>query len=246
MILAAGKGTRLLPFTESKPKALIEVQGVPLLEHTIRYLKFFGIDEIIINLHHCAQQIVDFIGKQKSFGLRIEFSDESDALLDTGGGLFKARGFFNDGKPFILTSSDVITDLNLRDMLTFHKTKTPLATLAVKHRRSSRDFIFDNDIRLCGWRNNITGEIRQMREVHHMSGIAFSTVHIIEPVIFDLITERGAFSITEVYLRLAREYAIVGFEHDQSDWFECGRFENIQNLNLSPGVQAIYRKFHRI
>jgi NDP-sugar pyrophosphorylase family protein len=245
MILAAGLGTRMLPLTEEKPKALIEIQGVTLLEHTIQYLKYFGVNEIIINIHHMAGQIVDFIKKKNAFGLRIEFSDESDELLDTGGGLYKARWFFDDGKPFVLTSSDVITNLHLDGMRRFHDKASPLATLAVKHRKSSRDFLFDREYRLCGWYNNISNESRVVRQVPHQLKLAFSTIHILNPDIFKLITERGRFSIIDVYLRLAPEQLIMGFEHDNTLWFECGRLDNLESLNQSTEVQAIYRQFHQ-
>jgi MurNAc alpha-1-phosphate uridylyltransferase len=245
MILAAGKGTRLLPLTENKPKSLIEVQGVPLLEHTILYLKYYGINEIVINIHHHASQIIDFIKKKNYFGIRIEFSDENDELLDTGGGLYKARWFFDDGKPFVLTSSDVITNLNLHEMCSYHENILPLATLAVKHRKSSRDFLFDHDYHLCGWHNNITGETRVVRQVHEPIKIAFSTIHILSPAIFNYITERGRFSIIDTYLRLAPVQPIIGFEHDQSLWFECGRIENLKSLNHATEIQAIYNQFHQ-
>jgi NDP-sugar pyrophosphorylase family protein len=245
MILAAGKGTRMLPLTLDKPKALIEIQGVPLLEHTIRYLKFYGVDEIIINVHHQAGQIIDFLKKRNSFGVRVDFSDESDKLLDTGGGLLKAAWFFDDGKPFFLTSSDVITDLNLYDMYHFHTGTSPLATLAVKHRQSSRDFLFDSEMRLCGWHNNISGESKIIREAGDQLKIAFSTIHLINPAIFGQITERGCFSIIDVYLRLASSQTIIGYEHDQSLWFECGRIGNLEDLNKSPEIQTIYRQYHQ-
>jgi NDP-sugar pyrophosphorylase family protein len=244
MILAAGKGTRLLPLTENKPKALIEVQGVPLLEHTILYLKYHGIDEIIINVHHFASRIIDFIKEKKSFGIRIEFSDESDELLDTGGGLYKAREFFNDEKPFLLISSDVITNLDLNALYLFHKKNNPLVTLAVKHRKSSRDFIFDQDYHLCGWHNNITGETRMVRNVDHPIKIAFSTIHMLNPLIFEHIDERGCFSIIDVYLRLASKHSIMGFEHSQSAWFECGRIDNLNILNQTPEILSLYKKYH--
>jgi len=246
MILAAGKGTRMLPLTETRPKALIEVQGVALLEHTIRYLKYYGIDEIILNIHHHAEQIISFIKMKNSFGMRIEFSDESEALLDTGGGLYKARWFFDDDQPFVLTSSDVITNLNLNDLIDFHKKKNPLATLAVKHRKSSRNFIFDQQYLLCGWQNNITGETRMIKEVNDPINIAFSTIHVINPAIFDLFLERGCFSIIDVYLRLASSNMIMGYPHDRSAWFECGRFENLDLLNHTPEIQTIYSTYHPI
>jgi NDP-sugar pyrophosphorylase family protein len=244
MILAAGMGTRLLPLTENKPKVLIEVQGVTLLEHTICYLKHFGIREIVINVHHHAGQIVDFLKRNNNFNIRIEISDESDELLDTGGGLYKARRFFNDNEPFVLTASDVITSLNLYDMQRFHLEHKPLASLAVKHRKSTREFLFDTNMRLSGWQNNITGEIRQVRQVLVKSKIAFSTIHIIDPAIFNLISERGTFSMKDVYLRLASENCIMGFQHDNSAWFECGRIENLESLNQEREIEAIFAQFH--
>jgi MurNAc alpha-1-phosphate uridylyltransferase len=244
MILAAGKGTRLLPLTKNKPKVLVEIQGMPLLEHTIRYLLHFGIHEIIINVHQFSSQIFDFLKKNDSFGARIEISDESIDLLDTGGGLYKAKWFFDDSSPFLLTSSDVITNLNLNEMIQFHKKYNPLVTLAVKQRHSTRDFIFDQEQRLCGWHNNTTGEIRMMRQVQYQIPLAFSAIHIIDPAFFNFVTERGCFSIIDVYLRLASKHTILGYEHNKSLWFECGRIENIERLNAMPEIKKIYEEIH--
>jgi len=244
MILAAGKGTRLLPLTVTRPKALLEVQGVSLLEHTIRYLKHFGVDEIVINVHHYASQIIAFLERNHHFGIRIEISDEQDELLNTGGGLYKARGFFDDGKPFILSTSDVITDLNLQEMYRFHLEHDPLVTLAVKHRESSREFLFDPGYRLCGWQNNLTGETRLVSDTRESIKIAFSAIHMISPRIFDLITERGCFSIVDVYLRLAADNTLLGFEHDESMWYEFGRIENLERLNTLDEIRTIYKQFH--
>jgi N-acetyl-alpha-D-muramate 1-phosphate uridylyltransferase len=244
MILAAGKGTRMLPLTESMPKPLIQIQGVTLLEHTIRYLKYYGVDEIIINVHHFAGQIIDFIRERNSFGIRIEFSDETGELLDTGGGLYKARWFFDDGQPFILTSSDVITTLDIKAMMLHHRKMDSLVTLAVKHRKSSRDFIFDSNFSLCGWHNNNTGETRMVKEADHPVNIAFSAIHVISPAIFDHIIERGRFSIIQLYLRLALQHPIRGFEHDDSMWIECGQHGYLETLNQSSEIQDIYRMYH--
>jgi MurNAc alpha-1-phosphate uridylyltransferase len=246
MILAAGKGTRMLPLTETMPKVLIEVHGIPLLEHTIRYLKYYGIDEIIVNVHHHAEQIKSFIKKKGSFDIRIEFSEEINEPLNTGGGLYKARWFFDDNEPFVLTSSDVITNLNLSDLISFHKKIDPLATLAVKERKSSRDFIFDQEYHLCGWHSHITGETRLIKEVQNPLHLGFSTIHCINPAIFNLIIEQGPFSIVDTYLRLAASHhLIMGFEHNSSAWFECGRIENYSQLNHMPEIQAIYHEYHQ-
>jgi NDP-sugar pyrophosphorylase family protein len=235
----------MLPLTETLPKPLIEIQGVSLLEHTIRYLKFHHVSEIIINIHHHPGQIVDFVKRNHDFGIHIEFSDESDQLLDTGGGLYKARKFFKDHEPFLLTSSDVITDLDLNALLMNHKKNDALVTLAVKHRKSSRDFIFDRAFNLCGWHNNNTGETRLIRSIDDDIRAAFSTIHVIDPIIFKLITERGSFSIIDLYLRLALNHKIMGFEHSHSFWFECGRFESLPQLNGEPEIRNIYKKYHK-
>jgi len=244
MILAAGKGTRLMPLTENLPKALLPVRNVPLLHHCIQYFKFFGVTEIIINVHHHAEQITDYLTAHNNFGIRIEISHECDELLDTGGGLMKARWFFDDGMPFFLSASDVITNLDLIELYQFHLENKPLATLAVKQRPSTREFLFDDQDDLCGWINHITGEMRLSRPTGHYHPIAFSTIHVIDPALFNLVTEKGAFSMTDLYLRLAAEHTIKGFEHNASLWFECGRVENLSTLNKSKEIQHIYRHFH--
>jgi MurNAc alpha-1-phosphate uridylyltransferase len=244
MILAAGRGTRLLPLTEHLPKALLPVRNVPLLQHCIQYFKFFGVNEIIINVHHLSGQIIDFLHAHKDFGIRIEISLEQDALLDTGGGLMKARWFFDDGQPFFLTAADVITDLDLARLYQYHVKHKPLATLAVKQRPSTREFIFDNKCNMCGWINHTTGEIQWSRQTEHFHPIAFSTIHLIDPALFGLVIEKGAFSMTDLYLRLASQHIIKGFEHNESLWFECGRIENLETLNGSQEIQHIYDRFH--
>ncbi len=244
MILAAGIGTRLRPITLEKPKCLVEVQGVPLLEHTIRYLKYFGVNEIVINVHHFADQIEQFIRDKNSFGIHIAFSDEREALLDTGGGLLNARWFLDDKKPFFLIASDVITDLDLSALYHYHSDHNPLVTLAVKQRQSSREFLFDPDHRLCGWHNNVTGETRWVNEIPDPLKIAFSTIHVIDPALFDLVTETGAFSLIDLYLRLAKDHVILSFEHNETKWFEFGRIENLEGLNESAEIASIFRRFH--
>lgn len=244
MILAAGIGTRLRPITLEKPKCLVEVRGISLLEHTIRYLKYFGVKEIVINVHHFADQIEQFIRDKNSFGIHIDFSDERDALMDTGGGLVKAEWFFDDKKPFFLIASDVITDLDLTKLYEYHLNHDPLVTLAVKHRPSSREFLFDPGHRLCGWHNNVTGETRWVKEISDTLKIAFSTIHVVNPRIFDMVTETGAFSLIDLYLRLAGQYTILGFEHNETAWFEFGRIENLESLNQSEDIKAIFGRFH--
>jgi len=244
MILAAGKGTRMRPLTDTRPKVLIEVGGMTLLEHTILYLKYFGVTEIIVNVHHHAVQIIDFLKGMRKHNIKILISDESSGLLDTGGGLLKASWFFDDGKPFVLTACDAVTDLNLGDMYDFHLAKRPLATLAVKKRPSSRDFLFDGNCRLCGWRNNNTGLVKMSVPTEDTEGLGFSAVHIIDPFMFSLIDKSGPFSITDAYLELAANYEIIGYRHDQSRWVEFGRIENLNNQDFLDILSEVYRKFH--
>ena len=246
MILAAGEGSRLKPLTDKIPKALVEVKGKTLLEHTINYLKHFGVDEIVINVHHFAEQIVAYLKDKNNFNIRIEISDETDRLLDTGGGLKKASWFFNDKSSFFLTTVDVITNLDLNKLYQFHLKSGALATLAVKKRPSTREFLFDKDYRLCGWKSNLTGEEKLLagQEVVKYS-IAFSTYHVINPDIFKLITERDAFSMTDLYLRLAKEHTINGFVHNESFWMEFGRTENIEKAEKSKALEMVISELYK-
>jgi len=246
MILAAGEGTRLKPLTDKIPKALVEVKGKPLLEHTINYMMRHGVDEIIINVHHFAEQIIAWLESKKNFNIRIEISDETDKLLDTGGGLKKASWFFNDKSSFILATVDVITNLNLNKLYEFHIRLGALVTLAIKKRPSTREFIFDKDYCLCGWKSNITGE-KTMLTSKEMAkhSIAFSGYHVINPSIFELITEKDSFPITDLYLRLAKQQMIKGFVHDDSFWMEFGRIDNIEKAEKSRKLGNIISDFNK-
>jgi NDP-sugar pyrophosphorylase family protein len=246
MILAAGIGSRLRPLTDSKPKCLLEVQGVTLLEHTIRYLIFHGVEGIIINVHHLADQVISFLQEHDHFGIDIRISDERDGLLDTGGGLLKAGWFFDDGQPFFLTASDVITGLDLGEMYRFHLDRKPLATLAVKDRPTTRNLLIDNESRMCGWLNNQTGETRWAIPTDNVRNLAFSTIHVIEPRLLALITEKGAFSMIDVYLRLAADYPVLGYDHSGTPWFEFGRIENLGKLNESAEIRALFNRYHQL
>jgi MurNAc alpha-1-phosphate uridylyltransferase len=243
MIFAAGKGRRLKPLTDNKPKALLEICGVPLLKHQILYLMYYGVKEVIVNVHHHADQIIDFIKRMSKYNIRIEYSYEAE-LLGTGGGLKKAGWFFNDGKPFVVVASDVITDLDLTNIYSYHCAQKPVATLAVKHRKSTREFLFDSTYTLCGWHSNLSGETRISRTVDNPVKIAFSAIHVIDPVIIGLITEQGSFSLTDAYIRLAAENDIKGYEHNQSQWFEFGRIDNLRICENEEIIGRIYEKYH--
>jgi NDP-sugar pyrophosphorylase family protein len=225
MILAAGLGTRLRPVTEKIPKALVKVNGRTLLETAILHLRESGIREIILNVHHLAGQIIDFLGENGNFGVQLAISDETGLLLDTGGGLKKAEWFFRDGNPFVVRNVDVLSDMDLGKMVEFHREKKALVTLAVRDRKTSRYFLFDRQTRLlCGWENRDTGE-----QIHAGPGdpgpvrLAFSGIQVVDPAIFPLITEEGRFSLTPVYLRLAREQRIIGYEDNRSAWQDAGK-----------------------
>jgi len=234
MILAAGLGTRLGPLTKDRPKALVEVAGRTLLEITLSRLAEFGIHDVIINVHHFADMVIDYLKTNKHFGARIEISRE-EVLLDTGGGLKKAAWFFLEDRsrgdePFILHNVDVISTIDLERMVQFHKERRALATLAVQGRETSRYLLFDEQLRLCG---RLSGSDQQAEFVHsaqqlQVQALAFSGIHVISPRIFPMISEDGEFSIITSYLRLAKQgEQIIGFRSDEYYWRDLGRPENL-------------------
>ena len=215
MIFAAGLGTRLKPFTETHPKALAQVNGKTLLERNILYLKSFGFEEFVINIHHFGGQILDFLQKDNHFGCKISISDESDEILETGGGLLKARNLLGN-EPFLVMNVDILTDLNLHSFIHFHLKNKPLASLAVSNRSSSRKLFFNEEKQLVGWKNFSTGEnifIDPYSE-DKATSLAFSGIHIIDPEIFKKIVFRGKFSIMSVYMELMKTERILGFSHN--------------------------------
>lgn len=226
MILAAGLGTRFKPWTDLHPKALALVNGKSLLERNLIYLQSFGIKDVLVNVHHFADRIRDAIIIHDGWGSNIHISDESGEVLETGGGLKKAVSYFDQG-PFVLMNADILTDLDLNAMMSFHNEKKPLVTLAVTNRRSSRYFLFDAKERLSGWRNIKTG-----KEIISIPGPAliekaFSGIHVISPEIFPLIHQQGKFSIVDVYLELAGTHSILGFDHSGSKFVDVGRPESV-------------------
>lgn len=229
MILAAGLGTRLRPLTNTTPKALVEVNGLTLLEMVIQQLKFYGFHEIIINVFHFAEQIIEFLQEKKNFGIDIRISYERGELLDTGGGIKNASWFFDDGAPFLVHNVDIISDLDLRQMYETHLHSQALATLAVSNRQSSRYLLFNRENTLCGWKNTSTGEIKIARATPEteLTPLAFSCIHVIQPVIFDLLPEQKVFSIIDAYLHLAAHHKIAAFKHDHSLWVDLGRKEHL-------------------
>jgi NDP-sugar pyrophosphorylase family protein len=228
LILAAGLGTRLRPLTDLRPKALIEVNGVTLLEIVIRRLINHGFDHIIINVHHFADQIVSFLKEKNNFGIEIEISDESDLLLDTGGGLKKVSRFFNDKKPFLVHNVDILSDIDLNQFYNFHLNSNSAVTLAVQKRNSSRYFLFDEEKYLCGWKNLKTNEIRMTRETYgELTQLAFSGIHVADPLIFALMPPDKVFSIVDFYLSIASQNRISYFDHSNSLFIDLGKKENL-------------------
>ena len=223
MIFAAGLGTRLYPYTADRPKALVEVAGKTLLERAILKVQEAGCSEIIINIHHFGQQIIDFLKQKNNFGFKIHISDERENLLDTGGGILKAAPLLTGNEPFLVYNVDIISNINLNELLQYHRSKGGLSTLCVRKRETSRYFIFDNNMRLSGWQNISTGEQIIARESNESTPLAFSGIHLIEPSVFQLITERGKFSIVELYLRLATDEPIYGFNDSSSQWMDLGK-----------------------
>ena len=223
MILAAGLGTRFKPWTDTHPKALALVNGKTLLQRNIEYLQQYGICDIVVNVHHFAGQIVTALQANRGWGSRITISDESSEVLETGGGLKKAHTWLLDG-PFVLMNVDILTDLDLGEMIADHLAHRPLATLAVTGRKTSRYFLFDRDNELCGWENVQTGQRRLSRA---MDGEpipkAFSGIHVIDPSIFPLIGRERKFSMVDVYLDLAPDHTIRGWDHSRSLFIDVGR-----------------------
>jgi NDP-sugar pyrophosphorylase family protein len=230
MILAAGLGTRLRPLTDIRPKALVEIAGHTLLEITLLRLRAFGIREVIINVHHFADLVVDYLKKNNNFGMRIEISRE-DVLLDTGGGLKKAAWFFLEdpnAEPFLLHNVDVLSTIDFTSMLHFHRANDALATLAVQERKSSRQLLFDDSNQLCGRQAGLDKPPEIVRPNRKVESLAFSGIHIISPRLLPMMTEDGIFSIIQSYLRLAGEgEKILAFRADEYYWRDLGKPEHL-------------------
>jgi len=233
MILAAGLGTRLQPFTFTKPKALAQIDGITLLEYAIRHLKHYGFNKIIINVHHFADQVIEFLKSKNNFDIYISISDESNKLLNTGGGLKNASYFFDDKKSFLVYNVDILTDINLRTFYDTHIKSGALATLVVRNRKTSRYFLFDQNNCLCGWKNMDTNEIKiQSRVYTKLRPLAFSGIQAINPKLFDIMSKYdGAFSITNLYIQICSSYKIIAFNHDKSFWMDLGTVEHLNQAN---------------
>jgi N-acetyl-alpha-D-muramate 1-phosphate uridylyltransferase len=230
MIFSAGLGTRFKPWTDLHPKALACVNGKSLLQRNIEYLQQYGIKDIVVNVHHFADQLIESIIKSKGWGSKITISDERDELLETGGGLQKAKEFFTPGEKFITSNADILTDLDISKLISFHNEKKALISFGVTQRKTSRYLLFDENDRLCGWRNSKTGEDKISIIKPQYFEKAYSCVVVFEYDIFRLMEEKGLlgkFSLIDVYLSLAAEHLIQGYDHTGDRFVDVGKPESI-------------------
>ena len=227
MIFSAGLGTRFKPWTDKHPKALALVNGKPLLQHNIEYLQRYGITDVVINVHHFADQIIEAVKQNSGWGSNILISDETNEVLETGGGLLKAKDLLQNGKPFVTLNADFLTDLNVANLIEFHKNKKSLISFGITNRKTSRYFLFDEDNRLCGWRNTTTGEEKISIVKDNLRQMAYSCVVVFQPEIFELIPQRGKFSLIETYLSLAADYPIYGYDHSGDKLVDVGKPESV-------------------
>jgi N-acetyl-alpha-D-muramate 1-phosphate uridylyltransferase len=235
IIFSAGLGTRFKPWTDSHPKALAIVNGKSLLQRNIEYLQQYGIKDVVVNIHHFPDQIINAIKENNGWGSNVIISDETDEVLETGGGLVKARKLLDGDKPFLSLNVDILTNLDLNKLMAFHQQHKPLVTFGVTNRKSSRVLLFDTDNRLCGWKNVHTGETKGPILAFLpgegtkplLKEMAYSCVVIYEPKIFDLIRQKGKFSIMDTYLDLAAEHVILGYDHSGDHLVDVGKPESV-------------------
>jgi NDP-sugar pyrophosphorylase family protein len=234
IIFSAGLGTRLKPITDTLPKALVPVAGKPLLQWNIEKLISAGCTKIVVNVHHFPEMIRNFLTENSNFGIEIHISDETDAILDTGGGLLKAAPYFINNEPVVAHNVDVMSNLDIKELLRVHKKNNAMATLVVRDRQTQRYLLFDDDMLLAGWKNMATGEIRQARKfsVEKLKPLAFSGIQILSPEIFPLITQTGKFTIIETYLGLAKSNRIAGFEDRSELWMDLGKIEQLNEAAI--------------
>jgi MurNAc alpha-1-phosphate uridylyltransferase len=227
MIFSAGLGTRFKPWTDKHPKALALVNGKSLLQRNVEYLQQYGINNVIVNVHHFAEQVMDAIKKNNGWRSNIIISDETNELLETGGGLLKAKELFTRGERFITCNVDILTDLDLNKLISFHEKNKPLISFGVTNRKTSRYFLLDENNRLFGWRNTKTGKEKIPLSKPGLVEKAYSCVVVFEYDIFNLIPFTGKFSLLDVYLNLAKEHLIMGYDHSGDKLVDVGKPESI-------------------
>jgi NDP-sugar pyrophosphorylase family protein len=237
MILAAGLGTRLKPFTDAHPKALAIVNGKSLLQRNVEYLLSYGISNIIVNVHHFADQIVTAIHENKGWGANISISDETDEVLETGGGLLRAANYFENEDRWLVMNADILTNLDLHKLIAADESNAVkaegdlVATLAVTDRISSRNLIFNASGTLCGWKNNNTGQEKwanPLRDPNSAVPKAFSGIQIIHASFFKEVALSGKFSLIDAYLQLAQHFAIHFYDHSEGILLDVGKPESLE------------------
>ena len=230
MIFSAGLGTRFKPWTDSHPKALAIVNGKSLLQRNIEYLQKHGIRDVLVNVHHFADQVIEAVIRNKGWGSKITISDERYELLETGGGLLNAKEFFTPGEKFITCNADILTDLDVSSLVSFHSTNDALISFGVTQRKTSRYLLFDENDRLCGWRNATNGENKISIQKNNYIEKAYSCVVVFEFEVFKLIEEKGftgKFSLIDVYLALAADHTILGYDHTGDRLVDVGKPDSI-------------------
>ncbi|SDC68922.1 nucleotidyltransferase family protein [Niabella drilacis] len=227
LIFCAGLGTRFKPWTDRHPKALAVINGKSLLQRNIEYLQQYGIDRIVVNVHHFADQIIEAVEKNRGWGSEVLISDETDAVLETGGGLLKAKALFTPGEPFITCNADILTDLDINALIAFHKKQKPLISMMVSSRKTSRYLLFDEENTLCGWQNITTGEQRISKPAASLRPLAYDCVVAFNYEVLDLIPFTGKFSLIDLYLHLAKSQTIKGMEHKGDRWVDVGKPESV-------------------
>ena len=241
MIFAAGLGSRLKPLTDNTPKALVPINGKPMLQYLINRLKNAGVNEIIINLHHFADQIIEFVESNKSFDISIEFSDERERLLDTGGALKKASHFFDDGEPFIVHNVDIFSNIDLQRSYNYFKQSKSIANMVVSSRETSRHLLFDNNNMLRGWVNKKTGDLKSPiinidSNISQYREYAFSGIHFISPAIFKLMEAMPEkFSIIDFYISICEKVDIEGYLQTNFKMRDAGTHKSLQKLSEEIG-----------
>ena len=228
MIFAAGLGTRFKPWTDHHPKALAVVNNKSLLQRNVEYLQQYGITDVVVNVHHFPDQIIETINHHQGWGSKITISDESNDVLETGGGLLKARTLLEDDGPFITLNADILTDLNIHDLIAYYQQQQALISFGISNRKSTRNFLFDHENRLCGWENNSTGEKKLSIHKEPLHAMAYSCVAVFDQSVFDLIPQRGKFSLTETYLSLAADYRIMGMDCSSDRFVDVGKPESVE------------------
>ena len=226
MIFAAGLGTRFKPWTDKHPKALAVVNGKTLLQRNIEYLQQYEIKDVVVNVHHFADHVEEAVKKGKGWGSKIIISDEKDEVLETGGGLLKAKKWLQDDV-FLTINVDILTELNLKYFLSFHQQQQALISLAVSDRKTSRYLLFNKYNRVCGWRNKSTGEEKIVIHAPELTEKAYSGIALFQPSVFDHISFSGKFSLIDLYLSLAKEHKIAGFDHSEDRFIDVGKPDSV-------------------